>query len=96
MNIGDNVSYLSDGINRVCEIYKVRHDSDNYVCYDILLPERNVPLERIVPNASDMRKGDVVIYQKNNKNCEAYISAIDVASSSVQIRIIVKNLYKIL
>ena len=93
MKTGDTVIYSEDNIERLCEIWRIRtfeEDNIEYTTYDILYPERNVPLELIQNNKNTkLEKGDIVIY----KNYEAYVSKIDWNSSSAQLRIIQRNLY---
>ena len=89
MKTGDTVIYSEDNIERLCEIWKVSKGSE-YTTYDILYPERNVPLE-LIQKDGELKKGDIVIY----KNYEAYVSKIDWNSSSAQLRIIQRNLYEI-
>lgn len=94
MEVGEDVVYLADdNVERLCEIFAVHTYKDpktrkEYYSYDILYPERNVPLEALDVPIDQLKRGDIINYQRSNKNYEAYISKIDWASSSVQLRII--------
>ena len=92
MNVGDQVMNWDGTMDRICEIYKKYKDVFGYECYDILYPERNVPLESIMNNEK-IKKGDVVFYKKRSDIFKAYVLKVDRNSLSAQIRIIKQKLY---
>ena len=94
MQVGDTAVWeKSNNDQQNCEIFKIYTDLDGYKCYDVLLSERNVPLEYIYTpfNQNKLDKGDIILYKKNGIY-EAYVSNIDWSSNSVQIRIIRRGL----
>ncbi len=95
MQVGDIVTWDINKNTRTCEIYNIYTDQEGHTYYDVLLSERNVPIESIyVPFGTDkLSKGDVVLYKKLNDVYEAWVSKVDWNSNSVQIRIIQQRLY---
>ena len=100
MKVGDIVTVSNDNTAiQIGEIWIVYRDKKGYEFYDILLSERNVPLEYIYTpinnniNNNIIVKGDVIIYKKRGRMYEALVNLVDWASSSAQIRIIQRNLY---
>lgn len=99
MKVGEKVVYFDDNdIERICEIFKVNtyknpKTGDDCYSYDILYPERNVPFESIFTvEGKQIKKGDIVYYQKKDIYFEAIVSTIDWSSSSAQLRIIKRNI----
>ena len=89
--VGDSVVWYDHDIEKNAIIYNVNDDGS----YDILLlQERNVMFESIYTpiSANDIQKGDIVLYKKKNKINEALIDTIDWASSSMQVRFIIRNI----
>ena len=81
------------GLERLCKVIR-----DNGLTYNLLLPERNVPIERLYYDQSNegerLKKGSNIWYYKEGKYQKCLLEKIDWSSNSAQIRPIVNNVYK--
>jgi len=80
MKKGDSVIYQ----NKLCNIWRIKENK-----YSLLLPERNVELSSLTHFCHrDYKKGDFVLYSKNNGTEVALIVSLDLYYKYAQIRIL--------
>jgi len=80
MKKGDSVIYQ----NKLCNIWRIKENK-----YSLLLPERNVELSSLTHFCDrDYKKGDFVLYTKNNTTEIALIVSLDLYYKYAQIRIL--------
>ena len=90
-SVGDMIEYKYDNEEILAEIFNIYEQKNTY---DTISPnERNVLIESIQDNDKKrLKKGDIVMYRKKDKNYEVYITKIDWNSQSAQVKIIHRNI----
>ena len=88
---GQKVVWLYQGVYKSGNIYGSDPNTDTY---DIVLGERNVPIENIFTSIGNKPQvDDIILYKKNKNIYEALVCKIDYGSQSVQIKIIVRDIH---